>query len=82
LFNELRKADVLDLAGDPQEVVAFNVVISGYAPQYSKKIVEFLALLDLQMPADEPEYIVIPAYFAVKTKKARIILNELTTYLL
>ena len=54
LFNELSEADVLYLVGDPHEEVVFNIVISGYAGQYSKKVVEFLALLDLQMPADEP----------------------------
>jgi len=69
LFSELTKAGVLDLMKDSRKEVVFNVVIGGYAPQYSKKVVEFLDLLDLQMPPDESKGIVIPAYFAVNTKK-------------
>ncbi len=69
LFSELTKARVLDLMKDLRKEVAFNFVISGYAPQYSKKVVEFLDLLSLSMPTDEPKEIVIPAYFAVNTKK-------------
>lgn len=68
LLTELSKAGVLDLVRDPRKEVAFDVVIGGYASQYSQKVSKFLALLDLQMPADESEDIVIPAYFAVKTK--------------
>jgi hypothetical protein len=69
LLAELRKAAVLDLVKDPRKEVEFDVVISGYTPQYSQKVREFLALLDLPMPADETEHIVIPTYFALKTRK-------------
>jgi hypothetical protein len=69
LLKELRKAGVINFLRDPLKKVAFDVVIGGYAHQYSQKVREFLALLDLQTPADESEDIVIPAYFAVKTKK-------------
>ena len=69
LFKELRKAGVLELVGDPRKEIEFNVVIRSHAPQYSQKVREFLALLDLPMPADESKDFVIPAYFAVKTKK-------------
>jgi len=71
LFTEMRNADILDLVRDPREEVAFNVVISGYAPQHLQKVIEFLSLLDLPVPAEEPEDIVIPAYFALKTRKVR-----------
>ena len=67
LFTELKKAGVLGLVKDPRKEVAFNVVIGGYAPQYSKKVVEFLGLLDLQMPIDQSKEIVIPAYLAMNT---------------
>jgi hypothetical protein len=69
LVTELRKAGVLDLVRDPRKEVAFDVVIGGYAPQYSQNVREFLALLDLPMPPDESKDIVIPAYFAVKTRE-------------
>lgn len=53
LLTELRKAGVLDLLGDPRKEVAFDIVIGGYAQPYAQKVREFLALLDLQMPAVE-----------------------------
>jgi hypothetical protein len=69
LTTELTKAGVIDLVRDPRKEVSFTVVIDAYAPQYSKEVVEFLDLLDLSVPAEQSEEIVIPAYFAVKTRK-------------
>ena len=69
LTTELLRAGVMDLVKDPQKEVSFTVVIDGYAPQYSKEVVEFLDLLDLSVPAEQSEEIVIPAYFAVNTRK-------------
>ena len=69
LFSELNRAGVLDLIKDSHKEIVFNFLISGYAPQYSKKVIEFLDLLSLPMPTDESKEIVIPAYFAVKTRK-------------
>lgn len=69
LAEELRDEGVLDWISDPRDEVAFDVVISNYAPQYSQQVREFLTLLDLPIPAEETEDIVIPAYFAVKTRK-------------
>jgi hypothetical protein len=69
LFSELTKGRVLDLMKDSRKEVAFDFVISGYAPEYSKKVVEFLDLLSLSMPTDRSKEIVIPVYFAVKTRK-------------
>jgi hypothetical protein len=67
LLTELHKAGVLDLVKDPRKETSFNVMISGYAPRYAKKVVELLHLLDLPIPADEAKEIVIPAYFALRT---------------
>jgi hypothetical protein len=69
LTTELTKAGVMDLVKDPRKEVSFTVVIDGYAPRYSKEVGEFFDLLDLPMPAYQSEEIVIPAYFAVKTRK-------------
>ncbi|MFC1825263.1 hypothetical protein ACFL9T_21340 [Thermodesulfobacteriota bacterium] len=69
LLTELRKAGLLDFVRDPRKEVAFDAVVGGYAHQYSKKVREFLTLLDLQMPADESEDIVIPVYHTVRTIK-------------
>jgi hypothetical protein len=69
LFEELNKAGVLDLVRGPQKEAAFDVVIEDYKHQYSHKVREFMGLLDLKMPANDSTQIVIPAYFAVKTKK-------------
>lgn len=67
LFTELHTVGVLDLAGDPQEKMQFSVVISKYAPHYTQKVMEFLALLALPYPPDEPHDIIIPVHFALKT---------------
>ncbi len=66
LFAELRNADVLDLTRDPRKEVEFNIVISNYAPQYTQKVTEFLALLALPFPQDKPQDIIIPVYFALR----------------
>jgi len=69
LFKELRKAGVLDLVGDSRKEIEFNVLIRGHAPQYSQKVLEFLVLLDLPMPADKSKDLVIPVYFTVRIDK-------------
>jgi hypothetical protein len=68
LFTELNRAGVLDLVIDPQKEAAFDVVIEGYTHQYLNKVRELLGLLDLQMPANDSTQIVIPAYFAIKSR--------------
>ena len=70
LFKTLHKAGVLELVGDPRNEIVFDIVIRGYAPQYSQKVREFLALLDLPVPAHEKEDLVIPAYFTLKADKS------------
>ena len=67
LVSELSKAGVLELVGDMQKEIAFNFVISGYAPQFSQKVLEFLDLLDFPMQEDGTEDIIIPVHFAIKT---------------
>ncbi len=67
LFTELHTAGVLDLARDPQEKMQFSVVISDYAPQYSQKVMEFLALLALPYPPGELQNIIIPVHLALRT---------------
>ncbi|OEU80801.1 MAG: hypothetical protein BA865_16145 [Desulfobacterales bacterium S5133MH4] len=69
LFRELHQAGILYLVRNPQEEVEFDFVLSNYQPAYSKKVPEFLDLLDLSMPSDASEEIVIPAYFAINTRK-------------
>jgi hypothetical protein len=69
LATELRKAGVLQWVKDPREEVEFDVVISGYAPEYSQTVREYLALLGLPMTADESQDIVLPVYFALKGKE-------------
>lgn len=69
LFKALHKAGVLELVGDPRKEIVFDIVIRGYAPQYSQKVREFLALLDLPVPADEKGDLVIPAYCTLKVGK-------------
>ena len=61
------------MGGRPRKEVEFDVLISGYAPEYSHTIREYLALLELQMPADESKDIVLPVYFAVKGRELKTI---------
>ena len=49
--------------------MAFDIYISEYAPVYSGKVREYLTLLDLPMPANPSEEIVLPTYFAIKGRK-------------
>jgi hypothetical protein len=58
------------VGGRPRKEVEFDVLISGYAPEYSHTVREYLALLELPMPADESKDIVLPVYFAVKGRES------------
>jgi hypothetical protein len=69
LNRELHQAGVLYWVADQRKEVAFDIYISGYAPVYSGKVREYLTLLNLPMPANPSEEIVLPAYFAIKERK-------------
>jgi len=64
--TELLKAGVMQWVEDPRKEVAFDALISDYAPKYTQAVREYLALLGLPLPADESKAIVLPVYFAVK----------------
>lgn len=68
LTTEFRQAGILDWIIDPRKEFIFNIVIRDYAPQYTKKVAEYLKLLDLPMPADTSKDILLPVYFAVREK--------------
>jgi hypothetical protein len=63
---ELYQAGVLDWVASSKKDVGYAVLITGYAPDYSKKVREYLNLLGLPMPADESKDIVLPIYLAVE----------------
>jgi hypothetical protein len=65
LFVEMLNAGVLELVKNPNEDIAFNILISGYAPKYTKEVHEFLKLIDLPIPENENKQIIIPAYYGV-----------------
>ncbi len=69
LLTELLRDGILDLVRSPREEVEFDVVISNFKPAYPEKVSEFLALLDLPAPPGASEEIVIPANFAINTRK-------------
>ncbi len=69
LVTELRKAGVMQWVEDPRKEVEFDVLISGYAPEYSQTVREYLSLLGLPLPADESKDIVLPVYFTVNGKE-------------
>jgi len=66
-FEELHRASILHLVGDPRQGVAFDIVVENNAPQYHDKVNEFFSLLKLPLPDHGDEDIVIPVYFAIKT---------------
>ena len=69
LVTELRKAGIMQWAEDPRKEVGFDILISGYAPEYSQTVREYIALLGLPLPADESKDIVLPVYFAVNARE-------------
>jgi hypothetical protein len=69
LSEELDHAGVLQLVEDPRKNVPFDALITNYAPAYSEKVREYLALLGLPMPAGETKDIVLPVYLAVKGRE-------------
>ncbi len=69
LVTELSKASVIQWVEDPRKEVEFDVIISGYAPEYSQTVREYLTLLGLPLPADESKDIVLPVYFAVNGRE-------------
>lgn len=69
LFDKLRDSGILDLVRDRQEGIVFDLIISNYAPDYSSEVAAFLELLDLPIPMDTSEQIVIPVSFAVMAEK-------------
>ena len=69
LVTELSKASVIQWVEDPRKEVEFDVIISGYAPEYSQTVREYIALLGLPLPADESKDIVLPVYFAVNARE-------------
>jgi len=68
LATELRKAGVMQWAKDPRKQVDFDILISGYAPEYSQSVREYMALLGLPLAADKSQDIVLPVYFAVNAR--------------
>jgi hypothetical protein len=69
LATELRKAGVIQWVEDPRKEVAFDILISGYAPEYSPTVREYLALLGLPLLTHESKDIVLPVYFSVKGRE-------------
>jgi len=51
----LDRAGVLEWVEDPRKEVPFDILIAGYAPDYSEKVRDYLTLLELQMPTEESE---------------------------
>ena len=69
LFMELKHAGVLLLVTDPRKEAPYDVLITGYAPTYSEKVKEYLALLGLPMPTDTSSDIILPIYPGVKGRQ-------------
>jgi len=66
LFTELHDAGLLDMVENPQPEISFDVFISDYSPRYRTQVHDFLKLLDLPIPVDESQDLVIPVSFSIK----------------
>lgn len=64
----LLSADVMHWVANPEKGIAFDILITDYAPTYSEKVREYLSLLRQPMPANESKDIIIPTYFTVKSQ--------------
>ena len=81
LVTELHRVGVMRWVEDPRKEVEFDFLISGYAPEYSQTVREYLALLGLPMPVDESKDIVLPVYFAVKERQlGAIVISTCSTF--
>ena len=69
LVTQLRRAGVMQWVEDSRQEVEFDILISGYAPEYTQTVREYIALLGLPLPADESKDIVLPVYFAVNGRQ-------------
>jgi hypothetical protein len=69
LSKELDQAGVIQMVTDPRKEAPFDLLVTGYAPTYSERVKEYLALLGLSMPADAFSDIVFPVVFGVKGRQ-------------
>jgi len=69
LAEEVSGAGILYWAKHPGEGFEFDMVFANYAPAYSEKVGEFLALLGLPPPEDTSKNIVIPVRFALAAEE-------------
>ena len=66
LSVELFQAGVIQFVEEPKKEVRFYILIKGYAPAYSEKVRDYLALLEIPMPVEDSKDIILPVHFGVK----------------
>jgi hypothetical protein len=67
LFSGLHNVGVLDLSKNPQNDIAFNLLIENYRSRYANEVNELLTLLNLPLPQNDIGELIIPVSFAIKT---------------
>jgi len=65
LNRKLISAGVVNWVADPRKEVAFDILITGYAPTYSEQVREYLTLLGLPMSKEESEDIVVTGFISM-----------------
>ncbi len=70
VFTSLHNAGVLELLRSAGDDAAFELLISGYAPEHSQEVAAFLELVDFPPPGEDTGDIVIPAYFSIGSASA------------
>lgn len=70
LFTQLFNEGILELVKDSNEDITADILIRDYAPEYFSEVKELLTLLDLQVPEDSNEIIIVPVYLGVNHDKS------------
>jgi len=69
ILQDLSDADVVHWVRDRREGMGFSAVIRDYDPDFSARVIELLTILELPVPKDKAENIVLPVYLALKGKE-------------
>jgi hypothetical protein len=81
LHKELNQAGIMQVVVDLQEEERFNILITGYAPDWADQVLEYHSLLELAAPEGTAEDIIVPLYAGVKGRDPKgIAISPRSTY--
>jgi hypothetical protein len=81
IYSDLHQVDILKWVADPRKEIAYDILLSNYAPDYTEEVREFLDLLDVPMPGDETKDILLPVFFGLKGRGVQgVAISTRSTY--